>query len=32
MAGQLGKVADLLVAMEDEFERVKSVLQPAEWI
>ena len=32
MAGQLDKVADLLVAMEDEFERVKSVLQPAEWI
>jgi HPt (histidine-containing phosphotransfer) domain-containing protein len=32
MAGQLNKVADLLVTMEDEFERVKCVLQPAEWI
>jgi two-component system sensor histidine kinase/response regulator len=32
IAGQLNKVADLLSTMEGEFERVKSVLQPAEWI
>jgi PAS domain S-box-containing protein len=32
MSGQLNKVADLLATMEGEFERVKSVLQPADWI
>ena len=32
MAGQLNRVVDLLATMEDEFERVKCVLQPAEWI
>ncbi len=32
MAGQLNKVADLLNTMEGEFERVKCVLQPAEWM
>jgi two-component system sensor histidine kinase/response regulator len=32
LAGQLNQVADLLATMEDEFERVKCVLQPAEWI
>jgi HPt (histidine-containing phosphotransfer) domain-containing protein len=32
MAGQLNQVAELLAAMESEFERVKRVLQPAEWI
>ena len=31
MAGQLSQVADLLATMEGEFERVKCVLQPAEW-
>jgi two-component system, sensor histidine kinase and response regulator len=30
MAGQLNQVAELLAAMECEFERVKRVLQPAE--
>jgi HPt (histidine-containing phosphotransfer) domain-containing protein len=31
MAGQLNKLAELLVTMDSEFERVKAVLQPGEW-
>jgi HPt (histidine-containing phosphotransfer) domain-containing protein len=31
LAGQLNKLAELLPAMESEFERVKAALQPTEW-
>ncbi len=31
MAGELNKLAELLLTMEVEFERVKAIMQPSEW-